>query len=164
MKRTISAVAAAAVIALAAVGWLTLHGGKAPASTFVLLDGSRATTADLRGKVALVNFWSTSCNACISDMDWLVATYEKYHAKGYETLAVALGSDSPSNVALYSETRHLPFKVALDTSGSVAKAWDNVGAAPTTFLLDRNGAVVKRYTGEPDFAELQRLIEKLLAA
>lgn len=162
MKPIISAALGAAVVAAAAVGWLALHGGQAPVSSFVLLDGSHATTADLRGKVALVSFWTTSCTACISDMDRLVATYEKYHAKGYETLAVALGSDSPTNVALYSETRHLPFKVAIDTSGSIAKAWDNVDVAPTTFLLDQGGAIVKRYAGEPDFDELQRTIERLL--
>lgn len=162
MKRIVFA-AAAAVLAVAAAGWLALRDASAPASTFVLLDGTRATTADLRGKVTLVNFWTTSCNACVSDMDRLVATYEKYHAKGYETLAVALGSDSPANVALYSETRHLPFKVALDTGGSLAKAWDTVAMAPTTFVLDRRGAIVKRYAGEPDFDDLQRTIERLLA-
>jgi peroxiredoxin len=161
--RYVTAAIAAATLA-ATAGWFNWHHSSAPASTFVLLDGTSASTADLQGKVTLVNFWTTGCTACVTEMDRLVATYDRYHAKGYDTLAIAMGSDSPMNVALYSETRRLPFKVAIDNSGSLAKAWGDVAATPTTFLLDRHGTIVKRYVGEPDFAELQRLIEKLLAA
>jgi len=53
---------AATAIALAAGVGVYLNSGatEAPASTFVLLDGSQKTTADLKGKVTLVNFWATS--------------------------------------------------------------------------------------------------------
>lgn len=54
----------AALVAFAGVGaFVYLDAGRslAPESTFVLLDGSSQTTADLRGKVTLVNFWATSC-------------------------------------------------------------------------------------------------------
>jgi peroxiredoxin len=163
MKRIGVALGTAAALAATAAVWFASHAGTAPASTFVLLDGTRSTTADLRGKVTLVNFWTTSCNDCVSEIDRIVGTYDRYHAKGFDTLAIAMGSDSATNVALFSETRRLPFKVAIDASGSLAKAWGNVDATPTTFLLDRHGAIVKRFVGQPDFDELQRLIEKLLA-
>ena len=54
----------------------------APESTFVLLDGSRQTTADMKGKVTLVNFWATSCTTCVAEMPEIVDTYDKYKAKG----------------------------------------------------------------------------------
>jgi protein-disulfide isomerase len=57
----------------------------------------------------------------------------------------------------------LPFKVAIDNTGAIAKAWGDVQLTPTTYLLDKKGAIVKRYVGEPNFAELNALIEKLLA-
>lgn len=157
-------VAGAASLAIAAAAWFGLHAGSAPASQFTLLDGTTATTADLHGRVTLVNFWSTSCAACTSEMEQIVATYEKYHGRGYDTVAVAMGSDSPQDVALYAETRRLPFKLALDAGGGLAKAWGDIDAAPTAFLLDRHGAIVKRFVGRPDFDELQRLIEQLLAS
>ena len=53
----------------------------APASTFVLLDGSKQTTADLKGKVTLVNFWATSCVTCVAEMPKVIATYDKYNAR-----------------------------------------------------------------------------------
>ena len=135
----------------------------APESTFVLLDGSKKTTADLKGKVTLVNFWATSCVTCVAEMPKVIATYNKYHARGYDTLAVAMSYDPPSYVVNYTETRQLPFKVAIDNTGAAARAWGNVQLTPTTFLVDKRGQIVKQYVGEPDFTALHQLIEKLLA-
>jgi len=63
----------------------------------------------------------------------------------------------------YAETRKLPFKVAIDNTGSVAKAWGDVQLTPTTYLVNKRGQIVKSYIGAPNFDELHRLIEKLLA-
>ena len=135
----------------------------APASTFVLLDGSSKTTADLKGKVTLVNFWATSCTTCVAEMPQIVATYDKYRTKGYETIAVAMIYDPPSYVVNFAETRKLPFKVAIDNTGAVAQAWGDVKLTPTTYLVNKQGEIVKKYVGAPNFDDLHKLIEKLLA-
>ena len=135
----------------------------APESTFVLLDGSRQTTADMKGKVTLVNFWATSCTTCVAEMPQIVATYDKYKAKGYDTLAVAMQYDPPSYVGNFAETRKLPFKVAIDNTGKVAQAWGDVKLTPTTYIVNKQGQIVKKYVGAPNFDELHKLIEKLLA-
>lgn len=151
---------------MALAGWLLLRSpgfGPAPDSTFVLLDGSKQETADFRGKVVLVNFWATSCTSCVAEMPQLMATYDKYRERGYDTVAVAMSYDPPSYVVNFSQTRKLPFKVAIDNTGAVAQAWGDVRLTPTTYLVNKRGEIVKRYVGEPDFAELHRLIEELLA-
>ncbi len=135
----------------------------APESTFVLLDGSQKTTADLKGKVTLVNFWATSCVTCVAEMPKLVATHQKYKTQGYDTLAVAMSYDPPSYVVNYAQTRQLPFPVAIDNTGAAAKAWGDVQLTPTTFLVNKRGQIVKQFVGEPDFTALHQLIEKLLA-
>ncbi len=165
MKRILLSLAAAALVAGAAgaVFW-SAGASAAPPSTFVLLDGSRQSTEDLKGKVTLVNFWATSCVTCVAEMPRIVSTYDKYKAQGYDTLAVAMSYDPPSYVVHFTETRKLPFKVAIDNTGAVAKAWGDVQLTPTTYVVDKQGTIVKRYVGEPDFAELHKLIEKLLAA
>ena len=145
---------------------LTLTGcgqDRAPESSFVLLDGSQLNTAQLKGQVALVNFWATSCTTCVAEMPEIVATYNKYKDQGYQTLAVAMPYDPPAYVVNFTESRKLPFKVAIDNTGVNAKSWGDVQLTPTTFLLNKRGEIVKRYVGAPDFAELHRLIEKLLA-
>jgi peroxiredoxin len=156
-------IAAAALIAAGAAFYVAGSNDAAPPSTFVLLDGSKKTTADLKGRVTLVNFWATSCVTCVAEMPRMVETFDKYHGKGYDMLAVAMSYDPPSYVVNFTETRKLPFKVAIDNTGAVAKAWGDVQLTPTTFVVNKRGEIVKRYVGEPNFAELHQLIEKLLA-
>lgn len=140
-----------------------MNSSAAPESSFTLLDGSTMTTSDLKGKVALINFWATSCTTCVAEMPMLSATYEKFRSRGYETIAVAMNYDPPVYVVNFAQTRKLPFPVAIDNTGVVAKAWGDVNVTPTTFLVNKRGVVVKRIVGKPDFAELNQLIDKLLA-
>lgn len=163
MKKVIYAAATALALAVGVGVYLNTGVSAAPASTFVLLDGTRKSTEDLKGKVTLVNFWATSCVTCVGEMPKVIATYDKYKNQGYETLAVAMSYDPPAYVVNYAETRKLPFKVAIDNTGAVAKAWGDVQLTPTTYVVNKRGEIVKRYVGEPDFAELHKLIEKLLA-
>ena len=163
-ERLWTLLAAVALAAVAAAVYLGTGRSAAPPSTFVLLDGSTRTTADLKGKVTLVNFWATSCVSCVAEMPQIMATHEKYQARGYQTLAVAMSYDPPAYVVNFAQSRKLPFGVAIDNTGAVAKAWGDVQLTPTTFIVDKRGEIVKRYVGAPDFAELHQLIEKLLAA
>jgi peroxiredoxin len=138
-------------------------GERAPESSFVLLDGSIVSTKQLQGKVTLVNFWATSCTTCVAEMPELVATHNKYKDRGYVTLAVAMSYDPPSYVVNFAQSRQLPFGVAIDNTGTVAREWGDIKLTPTTFLVNKQGEIVKRFVGTPDFAELHKLIEKLLA-
>jgi len=155
--------AAAAVIVAAGAFFVAGSSSAAPETTFVLLDGSKKTTSDLKGKVTLVNFWATSCTTCVAEMPKMVSTYEKYHGQGYEHMAVAMSYDPPVYVVNYAQSRKLPFSVAIDNTGAVAQAWGEVQLTPTSYVVNKKGEIVKRYVGEPNFAELHQLIEKLLA-
>jgi len=151
---------------LAVGGYLAFQGGAVetvPNVGYTLLDGSKATTGQLRGKVVLINFWATSCTTCVHEMPKIVATHEQFKARGYETLAVAMSYDPPAYVANFAESRKLPFGVAIDNTGSVAKSFGDVRLTPTSYLINKRGEIVKRYVGEPDFPALHALVEKLLA-
>jgi len=163
IKKWAAGVAVAAFVAMGALVYLNTGRAPAPESTFVLLDGSTQTTADLRSKVTLVNFWATSCVTCVAEMPEIVDTYNKYRTQGFETLAVAMSYDPPSYVVNFAQTRKLPFKVAIDNTGNVAKAWGDVRLTPSTFIVNKRGEIVKTYVGTPNFSELHLLIEKLLA-
>lgn len=153
------------VIAIAAVGYSSLSTTKpAPEVTFSSLNGEKISMHSLRGKVVMVNFWATSCTTCVKEMPEMVQTYNKYKDKGLDFIAVAMSYDPPNYVLNYAQTRNLPFKVALDTQGEVAKAFEGVKLTPTTYVIDKSGNIIKRYVGEPDFAALHQLLEKALAA
>ena len=158
----------AGVVIAAAAGmgaWVYSGAGQtaAPQSTFVLLDGSKQTTADLKGKVTLVNFWATSCTTCVAEMPEIVATHEKFKSRGFDTLAVAMSYDPPAYVANFAASRKLPFGVAIDNTGAIAQKFGDIQLTPTTLLINKRGEIVKRYVGTPDFAALHGLVEKLLA-
>jgi len=154
------------LLAIAPLGPLGLGGCSsreaAPNVSYTLLDGRGTTLKAQQGKVMLVNFWATSCTTCVHEMPQIVATHEKFKARGFDTLAVAMSYDPPAYVASFAETRKLPFGVAIDNTGAVAKAFGDVRLTPTTYLIDKRGGVVKKYVGEPDFTALHGLIEELL--
>lgn len=142
-----------------------LSGGASdlPDLPFTQLDGSQHRTSDFKGKVTVLNFWATSCTTCVKEMPQIVATHQRFQAQGLETLAVAMSYDPPAYVMQFAQTRQLPFRVAIDHDGSLAKAFGDVQLTPTTLVINREGKVVKRYVGEPDFEALHVLLGQLLA-
>jgi peroxiredoxin len=163
-KAWVTPVLAAVLIAaagLAGYGYLNQR-QSAPAVTFLSIKGDKISPDSLRGKVVMVNFWATSCATCVAEMPKMVETYNKYKSQGLEFVAVAMKEDPPNYVLNYAETRQLPFKVALDVTGDAAKAYGNVAMTPTTFVIDKEGKIIKRYVGEPEFAALHKLLEQAL--
>lgn len=156
---------AAVAVAVAAAGYFALAREQhVPDTSFTLLSGQKVSTdTDLKGKVYLVNFWATSCSTCMHEMPQMVQTYNRFKGQGLEFIAVAMNYDTPQYVANYAQTRELPFKVAFDY-GSAAKQFGNVELTPTTFVIDKQGRILKRYVGEPSFAELDQLLQHALQA
>jgi peroxiredoxin len=134
----------------------------APALNFTNLQGLKTSTQSLQGKVYMVNFWATSCTTCIKEMPQMIASYEKFRSQGLEFFAVAMSYDPPNYVLNFTETRQLPFQVVLDVEGKIAQAFGDVKLTPTTFVIDKQGKIIKRYVGEPSFVELDQLLAQLL--
>ena len=165
-KRRWLKLAAALVVATVAIGgYFSMSAQpKAPDVSFTNLKGEKLSLQSLRGKVVMVNFWATSCTTCVQEMPEMVQTYDKYKGKGLDFVAVAMSYDPPNYVLNYAQTRQLPFHVALDTQDTLAKSFGDVKLTPTTFVIGKDGSILKRYVGAPDFAQLHVLLEKALAA
>lgn len=133
-----------------------------PVVGYTLLDGKTASSAQWQGQVMLVNFWATTCAVCIKEMPRLIETHERFKSRGFDTLAVAMSYDPPAAVVDYAQSRRLPFGVAIDNTGAIARSFGEIKGTPTTLLVDKRGRVVRRFVGEPDFAELHGLIERLI--
>lgn len=155
--------ASVTIAAIAAVASFTLT-RPAPEVQFKAISGETFSTSELRGKVVLVNFWATYCGPCMKDMPKVIDAHRKFSPRGYETIAVAVWRDDPDRVAQYTSKHALPFRVALDSSGELAREFGNVRITPTIFLIDKNGKVLRRYVGEPDWTELHKLAERALAS
>lgn len=155
---------AALLLGILAFGYQALFAQRsAPEVVFRTLKGESIATADLRGKVVLVNFWATSCVTCVKEMPAIVATHQKFRDRGFETIAVAMSYDRPDYVLQFTEKNALPFKVALDLKDEVARGFGDIRLTPTTFIIDKRGRIIKQYLGEPDFVQLHALIDAELS-
>ena len=139
------------------------HKTAAPPVTFTTIEGKSIRLDELKGKIVLVNFWATDCPGCIAEMPALIQTYHDYHAKGLEIVAVAMPYDPPSQVLNYVKKNALPFLVMHDGLSEVSTSFDEVNLTPTTFVIDKEGKIIRKVIGELDFASLHALLDSQLA-
>jgi len=165
VSSTVKGIVIAALFAAAGIGVYvaTTQSEAAPVVAFSSIKGEQSSFTALKGKVVLVNFWATSCSGCMHEMPALIDIHNKYKAQGFETVSIAMSYDPPNYVLSYAESKQLPFLVTLDTQGKLAESFGGILGTPATFVIDRKGKIVRRYLGEPNFAELHELLEAKLA-
>ncbi len=135
---------------------------QAPDVTFTTIAGKKINMADLRGKVVLVNFWSTDCGVCVSEMPDIVKTYYTFKDKNFEVIAVAMPYDPPAQVLNYATQKALPFPVMHDGFGEITDKFGGVHVTPTAYIFDKTGKRLFYTVGALDFSSLNQLLTKLL--
>lgn len=162
MKKT--AVFAAAALVCGLLAFILIPSGPpAPAFSLPDLHGKTVSDAALRGKVTFINFWFPSCPGCVSEMPKIVKMSHDYRNRdGFQILAVAEPYDPLESVKTYAAERGMDFTVVYDADKAAARAF-GTAVYPTSFLVDKEGRVLKTFVGEPDFAELYRLIDGEMA-
>ena len=153
-----------AIVVVAAFVWTAMAAPSAPQVTFNTVDGAPLPSERLRGRLTLVNFWSTTCSVCMQEMPHLTQTYRDFHERGFDVVAVAMPYDRPDWVLDYTQRERLPFKVAIDFDGKVNRAFGGIDSTPTAFLIDAQGKIVSRIVGAPDYEKLRGRIEAQLRA
>ncbi|MBD1378662.1 thiol-disulfide oxidoreductase ResA [Metabacillus arenae] len=121
------------------------EGSKAPDFVLTDLDGEKHQLSDLKGKGVFLNFWGTWCEPCKREMPYMARQYDHYKNQGVEILAVNVG-ESNLAVSNFMEQYQLNFPVVMDKDRQVLNAY-GVKPLPTTFLINKNGEVIKVITG-----------------
>ena len=121
------------------------------------LDGRPVSTAALRGKVVLVNFWATWCPPCREEIPDLIALQAKYKDT-LQIIGVAQDSGSPEDVRKFAADHGMNYPTVLSTP-EIEKLFPGVSALPTTFVLDRDGKLAQKHVGmvDPARTELETL-------
>lgn len=121
-------------------------GAIAPDLEFPDPNGKMRKLSDLRGKVVLLDFWASWCGPCRRENPNVTNIYSKYHDKGFEVFSVSLDSDAASwKRAIEADKLVWPNHVSdLKKWQSQAAAIYGVRSIPSTFLLDKEGRIVKR--------------------
>lgn len=124
-------------------------------------DQSKFDSASLRGKVVLVNFWATWCPPCRKEIPSLVKLQEKYRDKGLVVVGVSMDEGGSKLVAKFIEKQKVNYPVILGDA-DLARGFGGVIGVPASFLVNRNGELVRRYDGFVTENELREEIERLL--
>ena len=150
------------LILLATFGYAFLIHQAAPDVTFTTIQGKKISMASLQGKVVLVSFWATDCRSCIKEMPELINTYQKYKAKGFEVIAVAMPYDPPAQVLNFVTQKKLPFVVMHDGLSEITQSFGGINATPTAYLFNKQGKRLQRTVGILDFVKLRATLDKEL--
>jgi len=145
-------------------------GKPAPELSLKDLDGKDLSLSQYNGKVVLVNFWATWCEPCQVEIPWLIEMQQKYAARGFTVLGIAMDEEGASVVTPWVQ------KERFDVNGSKSQmnypivigndaAADKFGGLlgyPTSVLITRDGKIVKRITGIINEEEISKSIESQL--
>jgi thiol-disulfide isomerase/thioredoxin len=145
-------------------------GAPAPQISLKDLDGKDISLSQFQGKVVLVNFWATWCDPCRVEIPWLIEMQQKYGARGFTVLGVAMDEEGRSVVAPFVEKERFDVNGAkspmnypiLIGNDAAADKFGGLLGYPTSVLISRDGRQIKRITGLISYDEISKSIESQL--
>jgi thiol-disulfide isomerase/thioredoxin len=137
----------------------------APEFDLELVSGGRLSSAQLKGKVVVVDFWATWCLPCKIEIPEYHKIMTKMNSSELEFVGVTFDSETPADVLPFLRELEIKYPITMATD-EVDKGFGGHWAYPTTFLIGKDWKVYRRFEGAtPDkLKELETGIEELLAA
>jgi peroxiredoxin len=128
------------------------------------LQGQSVRLSALRGQVILLNLWASWCYPCRTEIPSMQALYQEYRSKAFTILAIASDSQGQASVRPFVEAHGLTFPVLLDPDNTVGTQLF-VQGIPTTYLLDKQGQIVRVELGARDWnsPRVRHLLTTLMA-
>jgi len=136
----------------------------APEFTLKALAGPEASLSDYKGRPVLINFWSSWCKPCRSEMPDIVAAYRAHQESGLEVLAINLtDQEGMKDVRKFVAEFQMPFPVLLDEKGRVRRLYALIGV-PTSVFIGSDGVVRAVNPGPITKEILERDLAEILPA
>lgn len=117
-------------------------------------------SAQLAGKVVLINFWATWCGPCVGEYPDLMKLHTAYKDQGFTLIGMSM-DQSKGSVEKFMEKAGAVYPMLMANS-SISKDFNAGSGLPMSFLVDRQGKIVKKYYGPRSFEVFAKDIESLL--
>ena len=129
-----------------------------------LLDGTHFDLASWRGHVVVVNFWGSWCSPCRDEAPALEQVFRDNRARGVEFLGVDVREDRATARA-FVQSKHIGYPSLFDPSDILALRFPGLppNATPTTLIIDRQGRIAARHSGEIRYTQLRDVVARALA-
>lgn len=134
----------------------------APDFSLLDLDGKTVRLSDFNGQVRIVDFWATWCPPCRKEIPHFQALHEKYGTGGLTVIGVALDETGAEVVRPFVEEQRMTYTSVIG-SQDVARQYGGIEAIPTTFVIDKQGKVFRKYVGYRDYETFEADVKTLLA-
>jgi len=137
--------------------------GPAPAWDLQQVGGDTLHSADLAGKIVVIDFWATWCPPCRAEIPGYVALQEAFRDKGVVFVGISLdqGASAVSKVERFVEEFKINYPVVM-ADAKVVEAFGGIESIPTTFVIDREGQIVRRKVGYKPESFFEDLLNELL--
>jgi thiol-disulfide isomerase/thioredoxin len=141
-----------------------------PVATFKDLQGHNVSLATWKGKVLFVDFWATWCEACQVEMPSLIGLQKQYGDQGFTIIGVAMDEEGKSVVEPFVQKTHyktdagsvtMNFPVVIGND-DIATEFGGLIGMPSSFLISRDGKIVKKFVGVASQDALEKGIRSLL--
>ena len=134
----------------------------APVWELTDLAGKTVRWADFKDKVVVLDFWATWCPPCRAEIPDFIALQKKYSAQGLVVIGVSVDQASLKTVKLFAEKNGINYPVLL-ADNKIVDSFCGIVGLPTTFIIDRNGNIVKQHLGFTPPATIENEVKALLA-
>lgn len=132
-----------------------------PAFKLKDLNGNDIRLGDFKGKVVLLNFWTTWCGLCKAETPWFSEFQQRQKEAGLVVIGVSMDEEGWAAVRPYMQETALNYRVVLGDE-QVAARYGGVASLPDTFLIDREGRIAARHLGLSGKDRFEENIAQLL--
>ncbi len=154
-------VALFAVAVLAGCSTRASPASDVPQFSFSSLEGKTVAMKDLSNKVVIVDFWATWCGPCREEIPHLNELYSELKGKGLEIVGISMDTDGTDGVKDFAREFRIQYPIVMGDE-KVAESFGGIIGLPTTFVIDRQGKVAKKYIGLPPAEDMRRIVKELV--
>ena len=134
-----------------------------PAPDFTLqdLNGNWSSLSEFKGKVVILDFWATWCPPCKAEIPHFIELYDDYKDKGLEIIGVSLDFNANKILGAFVEENSINYTILIGDR-DVTDLYGGIMSIPTTFVIDRDGGIRKKYIGYKEKEVFEEDVKGLL--
>ncbi len=134
----------------------------APDFTLVDTQGKKVSLSQFKGKVVIIDFWATWCPPCRRGIPDLISIKKEFKNK-IVVIGVSLDVETKKDVVPFIKNYGINYPVVYATN-QIVQDYGNIEAIPTSFIIDKNGKIIKQHVGltpkEVYINEINKLLKK----
>lgn len=133
----------------------------APEFSLKDMSGAERKLSDFKDKVVIIDFWATWCPPCRQEIPHFIDLYNRYKAEGLEIIGISMDTNPGKTLPAFVEEKGINYPILLGND-KVYNLYGGIAAIPTTFIIDKEGKIRKKYIGYTEKEVFEKDIKELL--